>query len=311
MAENLNRSEHEMAEALLASGAIGVFIASQWSFAGEVGGCQAEGGSAAAMATAALVCLAGGTLKQSLAVASMAMQSMVGLICDPVGNRVEVPCLGKTVMAATNALACANMALANFDPVIPFDEVVQTAKRIALQMPRELRCTNLGGLSITPTSQAIEAQLAAWEAARRAAAVAFKWSRGWLYLALSQVQAALKFNESTRRTARGDCKGHRLYQRQRSYRTRKLRRVLRRTCKQSWAQLPQASISLSPKETRSRANADARCAERQGRNWQNGLHNPPSQPSAAAASARKYSNSGVSLIASSGSLTHGSLTRWC
>lgn len=165
IAEGLQKSEHDMAAALLASGAIGVFIASQWSFAAEVGGCQAEGGSAAAMAAAALVTLSGGTLQQALAAASMAMQSMIGLICDPVGNRVEVPCLGKNVMAATNALACANMALAGFDPVIPFDEVVQTAKRVALQMPRELRCTNLGGLSLTPTSQAIEARLAANKAA--------------------------------------------------------------------------------------------------------------------------------------------------
>lgn len=160
MAESLGKGEREMAEALLASGLIGVFIASRWTFAAEVGGCQAEGGSAAAMAAAALVTLAGGSLTQSVTAASMAMQSMIGLICDPVGNRVEVPCLGKNVMAATNALACANMALANFDAVIPFDEVVETAKRVALQMPRELRCTNLGGLSLTPTSQAIEARLA-------------------------------------------------------------------------------------------------------------------------------------------------------
>jgi L-serine dehydratase len=161
MAESLGKNEREMAEALLASGLIGVFIASRWTFAAEVGGCQAEGGSAAAMAAAALVTLAGGTLQQAVGAASMAMQSMIGLICDPVGNRVEVPCLGKNVMAATNALACANMSLANFAAVIPFDEVVDTAMRVAQQMPRELRCTNLGGLSITPTSQAIEAQLAA------------------------------------------------------------------------------------------------------------------------------------------------------
>lgn len=160
MAESMGKGEREMAEALLASGLIGVFIASRWTFAAEVGGCQAEGGSAAAMAAAALVTLAGGSLPKSVAAASMAMQSMIGLICDPVGNRVEVPCLGKNVMAATNALGCANMALANFDQVIPFDEVVETAKRVALQMPRELRCTNLGGLSLTPTSQAIEARLA-------------------------------------------------------------------------------------------------------------------------------------------------------
>jgi len=150
-----------MARALLAAGLVGVFIATPWSFAAEVGGCQAEGGSAAAMAAAALVTLADGTLAEALAAASLAMQSMIGLICDPVANRVEVPCLGKNVMAATNALACADMALAGFDPVIPFDEVVQTARRVAEQMPRELKCTALGGLSITPTSLAIERRLAA------------------------------------------------------------------------------------------------------------------------------------------------------
>jgi L-serine dehydratase len=93
--------------------------------------------------------------------ASMAMQSMIGLICDPVANRVEVPCLGKNVMAASNALSCANMALAGYDPVIPLDEVIETAKQVAKQMPREVRCTNLGGLSITPTAIALEEKLAA------------------------------------------------------------------------------------------------------------------------------------------------------
>ena len=152
--------DEAMARALLAAGLIGIFITSAWSFAAEVGGCQAEGGSAAAMAAAGLVTLADGTLEQSLAAASMALQSMLGLICDPVANRVEVPCLGKNVMAATNALACANMALAGFAEVIPFDEVVASARVVSEQMPRELRCTALGGLAITPTSRAIEARLA-------------------------------------------------------------------------------------------------------------------------------------------------------
>ena len=154
-----------MARGMLAAGLIGVFIATRWSFAAEVGGCQAEGGSAAAMAAAALVTLANGTLQQSLAAASLAFQSMLGLICDPIANRVEAPCLGKNVMAASNALACANMALADYDPLIPFDEVVETAQRVANQMPRELRCTALGGLSITPTSKAIEQRLAARKSA--------------------------------------------------------------------------------------------------------------------------------------------------
>jgi len=165
MAESMGLDEVEMAKAMLASGIIGVFITTRWSFAAEVGGCQAEGGSAACMAASALITLAGGTLAQAVAASSMALQSMIGLICDPVANRVEVPCLGKNVMAAANALSTANMALAGYDPVIPLDEVIETAKQVAKQMPRELRCTNLGGLSITPTAIALEEKLAAKRAA--------------------------------------------------------------------------------------------------------------------------------------------------
>ena len=160
MAEEMRLSEEDMARALLAAGLIGVFITGQWTFAAEVGGCQAEGGSAAAMAASALVTLAGGTLTQSVAAASMALQSMLGLICDPVAGRVEVPCLGKNVLAAGQALSCANMALADFDPVIPLDEVIDAARRVAGQMPRELRCTSLGGLATTKTARGIEARLA-------------------------------------------------------------------------------------------------------------------------------------------------------
>lgn len=159
MSEELGLDELEMAKAFLASGVIGVFIATAWSFAAEVGGCQAEGGSAACMAAAALVQLGGGSLHQSLAASSMALQNMLGLICDPIANRVEAPCLGKNIMAASNALSCANIALAGYDPLIPLDEVIETAKRVSAQMPRELRCTALGGLSVSPTSKAIEERL--------------------------------------------------------------------------------------------------------------------------------------------------------
>lgn len=165
VAESRGLGEEAMAKALLAAGVIGLFITISWTFAAEVGGCQAEGGSAACMAAAALVDMAGGTLDQSLAAASLAFQSMLGLICDPIANRVEAPCLGKNVLAASNALACANMALADYDPVIPLDEVIETARNVARQMPRELRCTALGGLSITPTARALEQQLAARKAA--------------------------------------------------------------------------------------------------------------------------------------------------
>ena len=107
----------------------------------------------------ALVTLAGGSVTQAVAAASMALQNTLGLPCDPVANRVEVPCLGKNVMAATNALACANMALANYDPVVPLDEVIETMDRVGRSLPRDLRCTALGGLSITETSKQIEKRL--------------------------------------------------------------------------------------------------------------------------------------------------------
>ena len=152
VAEEMHLTEDDMARAMLAAGLIGVFIAQRWTFAAEVGGCQAEGGSAAAMAAAALVTLAGGSTAQATAASSMALQSMLGLICDPVASRVEVPCLGKNVIAASNVMSCANMALAGFDQVIPFDEVVDAAKRVADAMPREHRCTSLGGLATTPTA---------------------------------------------------------------------------------------------------------------------------------------------------------------
>ena len=152
--ELLDLTDEEIAKGMLAAGIIGVFIATHWSFAAEVGGCQAEGGSAAAMSAAALVTYQNGTSKQATGAASMAMQNMLGLICDPVANRVEVPCLGKNVMAASNALSCANMALAGFDAVIPFDETIAAAKRVAEKMPREHRCTAVSYTHLTLPTKA-------------------------------------------------------------------------------------------------------------------------------------------------------------
>jgi len=93
------------------------------------------------------------------AAASMALQNILGMICDPVANRVEVPCLGKNVMAASNAISCANMALAGYDPVIPLDEVIESMDEVGKSIPSALRCTALGGLSITNTSREIEKRL--------------------------------------------------------------------------------------------------------------------------------------------------------
>jgi L-serine dehydratase len=155
----MGRSEDDAAKAMLAAGLIGVFIAAHATFAAEVAGCQAECGAGSAMAAAALVSLAHGTTQQAVDAASMALQNVLGMICDPVANRVEVPCLGRNVLAASNALACANMALAGYDAVIPLDEVIETMLRVGESLPSALRCTAMGGLSVTPTSKAIERQL--------------------------------------------------------------------------------------------------------------------------------------------------------
>jgi L-serine dehydratase len=159
-ADCMGLSADEVTKSLLAAGMVGIFIAAHATFAAEVGGCQAECGAASGMAAAALVTLAKGNTKQAITAASMALQNIFGMVCDPVANRVEVPCLGKNIMAAGNALTCANMALANFDPVIPLDEVIEAMDKVGKSLPYELRCTALGGLSITKTSKKIEKQLA-------------------------------------------------------------------------------------------------------------------------------------------------------
>ena len=155
----MGRSLDEATKAMLAAGVIGVFISEHSSFSAEVGGCQAECGAGSSMAAAGLVTLAGGTLQQAVTAASLALQNSLGMICDPIANRVEAPCLGRNVMAASNAVSCANMALANYDPVVTYDEVIETMYNVGKSISHELRCTALGGLSITKSSKAVEARL--------------------------------------------------------------------------------------------------------------------------------------------------------
>ncbi len=159
MGDSLELTENEVVKAMLAAGLIGVFIAAHATFAAEVGGCMAECGSGSGMAAAALVGMANGTLNQSLAAASLALQNTLGLICDPIGNRVEAPCLGRNVMAATNAVSCANMALSDYNHLIPLDEVIETMQAVGNEIHHTLRCTNLGGLSITKGAKIIEKKL--------------------------------------------------------------------------------------------------------------------------------------------------------
>lgn len=166
-AHTLNLSRDSIIKAMLAAGLIGVFITEHATFSAEVGGCMGECGSASGMAAAGVVVLQGGTLKQGLAAASMALQSSLGLICDTIGDRVEAPCLNRNVMAASTAISCANMALSDYDQVIPLDEVIETMKRVGDAIPHTLRCTGLGGLAITKTAKKIEAGLARFKEDRK------------------------------------------------------------------------------------------------------------------------------------------------
>jgi L-serine dehydratase len=163
---SLELSQDEMVKAMLAAGIIGVFIAAHATFAAEVGGCMAECGSGSGMAAAGIVGLKKGTLDQALAASSMALQSSLGMICDMIADRVEAPCLNRNVMAATNAISCANMALSDYNHLIPLDEVIETMKKVGDAIPNTLRCTGLGGLAITKTAKKIEAMLAKGEEER-------------------------------------------------------------------------------------------------------------------------------------------------
>jgi L-serine dehydratase len=155
----LNLSQDETVKAMLTAGMIGIFISAHATFAAEVGGCMAECGSGSGMAAAAIVGMVKGSLNQSISAASVALQNSFGMVCDPIANRVEAPCLGKNIMAATNALSCSNMALANYNHLIPLDEVIHAMDEVAKSMPHTLRCTALGGLSVTDTSKEIEKKL--------------------------------------------------------------------------------------------------------------------------------------------------------
>lgn len=158
-AEYLGVSKEEKAKALFAAGAVGLAIAEQATFAAEICGCQAECGAASCMAAAGIIQLMGGTIEQSNAAASISLQNVLGMICDSVANLVEVPCLGRNVMGAVNAISTANMVLAGVDAIIPLDEVIVSMLEVGKLMPPQLCCTNSGGLAITKTSLALAKKL--------------------------------------------------------------------------------------------------------------------------------------------------------
>lgn len=158
-AQELESSNEELIEALLVVGGVGIISAAQGPISGAEGGCQAECGVASAMAAAAVVYLAGGSNEQVFNSASLALQSHLGLVCDPLASLVEVPCVTRNATSAVTALAAANMALAGIPAVIPYDEVVVAMKAIGKSLPESLRETSLGGLAATPTGKRIAQEM--------------------------------------------------------------------------------------------------------------------------------------------------------
>jgi len=159
VSEKYGASEQDKIKAYFATGIVGAYFAQGPGFAAEEHGCQVECGASAGMAAAGIVQLLGGTPKQGFDAASMAVQNMIGLICDPVADRVEVPCLGKNVSAAVNAYTSATMVLAGFDAVIPFDQVLKTVSRVSAMMPACHKCSGTGGLAITKTALDLKVKL--------------------------------------------------------------------------------------------------------------------------------------------------------
>lgn len=151
--------EEMLCRGLLTAGAIGCLIASNASIAGASGGCQAETGSAAAMAAGALTELCGGTPEMVFHAAAMALKNVMGLVCDPVGGLVECPCVKRNAIGAANAVVSCDMALAGITSLIPFDEVVDAMKAVGNQMHPDLRETARGGLAATPTGKALAEKL--------------------------------------------------------------------------------------------------------------------------------------------------------
>jgi L-serine dehydratase len=149
--------ESELLQALFTAAGLGMIIAERANISGAEGGCQAEIGSAAAMAAAAAVQLAGGSPRQTSDAAAIAMKSMLGLVCDPVAGLVEVPCVKRNATGASIALVAAEMALAGVKSAIPLDEVIDTMDKIGKLMPCALKETAQGGLAVSPTGRRIQA----------------------------------------------------------------------------------------------------------------------------------------------------------
>ena len=157
--QNGTFTEEEIVHALYVAAGIGAVIGYRAYISGASGGCQAEIGSASAMAAGALTALRNGSAAQIGHAVAMSLKNLMGLVCDPVAGLVEVPCVKRNVIGAVNAVSCADMALAGIESRIPVDEVIDCMRSVGDHMPMELRETALGGLAATPFGKRVKKEL--------------------------------------------------------------------------------------------------------------------------------------------------------
>lgn len=157
--ERFDLEEDVLIDGLLAANMVGSLIARNATIAGAEGGCQAEVGSASAMAAAAVVHMMGGSVTQAFHAGAMCLKNLLGLVCDPIAGLVESPCAKRNAIGAANALMCAELALAGIESIVPFDEVVEAMYRVGRALPPALRETSLGGLATTKTALQIQTTL--------------------------------------------------------------------------------------------------------------------------------------------------------
>lgn len=159
MQEEKRIPERDCVMSLFTASAVGMVIANNASLAGAQGGCQAECGSAAAMAAAAIVELAGGTPKMAEHAIAIAIKNILGLVCDPVAGLVEIPCIKRNASGVAGAFVAAELALAGIESAIPADEVIWTMKKVGDAMSSTLKETAEGGLAATPTGRRLHEQV--------------------------------------------------------------------------------------------------------------------------------------------------------
>lgn len=155
LSEEKNLSTEDIKKGILTASAVGYLIMLNASVAGAIAGCQAEIGTASAMAAAAAVEMMGGTPEMCLNAASIALSNLLGLVCDPIAGLVEAPCQTRDALGATNAITCAELALSKITFAIPFDEMVGAMYEVGKSIPASLRETAMGGCAATPTGKKI------------------------------------------------------------------------------------------------------------------------------------------------------------